>query len=281
MAPQMRKTARQMRLAAELREIRESRGKSRREVFEALGWSESKMSRIESAKIGISEEDLVSLLDLYGGVDNAHRAALLELGRQASRRGWYSSYDDVFQTAFPVLEDESTAMWLWDPNIVPGLLQTTAYTRALLAAGSARDPQTAERRVEARKHRQAILVRPQPPVIEVFIGEPVLHWQVGGPGVLREQLLALWDLPTKMPNVSVQVVPFSAGSHYGLEGPLTIFSFEGGAEIGYTETGLGSGTYLESAADLAEINLRRESIQTAALTPQQSAEKIARAADAI
>src|SRR5690606_17734680 len=130
-------------------------------------------------------------------------------------------------------------------------------------------------------HRRAILQRPDPPRIHAIIGEPVLRWLVGGREVMREQLLELWDLPHKHPNITIQVVPFSAGEHYGLDGTLTIFFFEEGGAIGHVESILGGGTYLESAADLEEIRLRREGIEAAALSPQKSADMIRDAADAI
>lgn len=281
MAPQTQRTARQIRLAAELRAIRAERGKTQAEVYETLGWSAARMSRIESGQVKIGPDDLNELLDLYGDIDPGRRVALLELASKAGRRGWSASYSDVFPSAFPTFEEEALGMWVWDPNVVTGLLQTAAYTRALVSAGSARDPQAAERRVEARRLRRAILDRETPPTIEAFVGEPALRWQVGGRDVMREQLLELWDVATRREDITVRVVPFSAGAHFGLDGPLTIFLFEHDAQIGYTETGLGGATYLESATDLEEITLRRESIENAALSPQQSAELIKDIADAI
>jgi transcriptional regulator with XRE-family HTH domain len=266
-----------MRLAGELKALRTTRGLQQRDVCDALQWSPTKMSRIESGQVRLSREDLELLLDLYGGVDDGRRERFLQLANDSGRRGWYSSYDDVFSTAFPGLEDEAQSIWIYEPDVVPGLLQTTAYTRALVSAGMSRDPQSAQRRVEARRHRRAILDRPAPPTVQAFIGEPVLLWQVGGPQVLREQLLELWQFATTAPNVTVQVVPFSSGE--GLNGPLTVFSFEGGTEIGHAETGFGGGTYLESAADLGQIRLAREGIERHALTQQESADLIATAAD--
>lgn len=278
MPPQPR-TARQMRLGGELKKLREERRMTQKQVVNSFqpAWPTSKISRIESGQVSITDEDLAALLDLYG-LGSAQRAAMMELAAGAQRRGWYASYQDVFKGPFPGLLDEASEILWYEDNHVPGMLQTQAYMRSLMSESpSAEDPGfSIDRRVQARLAQQSILSRPNPPTIEYIIGEPALSWLVGGPQVMREQLLTIWEVAQATRRV--RVLPFSAGAHAGLNGPLQVFRFGEDHEIAYTE-GHAGGVYLESASELLAINERWEDLQGKALPPQASAEFLARAAD--
>lgn len=278
MPPIKRPSVRLTHLGNELKRLREEAGTSLEEVKDATGISTPTLSRIEHAKTTISPETVGALVELYGRSDL--KSDLVDLAKTAEKRGWWHSYRDVFKGAYVGFEYEADGIWTFEPLVVPGLCQTPDYMRALIQASPSPVPdETEDRRVEARTTRQSNLFsRRKPPEMAFVVGEAVLHQLVGGADVMRQQLVHLWDM-SQRPNVTVLVVPFVAGAHYGLEGGFTILSFnEISMKIGYEE-GPGGDIYLESQAELAGINLRRESILKAALSPIESAEMLRDFAD--
>lgn len=272
---QRRPTVRGLQLGRALMEIREDRNLTRKEVGEALSWSAAKISRAENAITPPSAEDVESALDLYGGVTFEDRAALIQLARDAGKRGWWAAFKDVFRGGYPGFEDEASRLRTYEPLLIPGLLQTQDYIRAVTAASPSRskDPAEAseilEKRVKARITRQALLGRPDAPEMHFLIGEAALRQEIGGPDVMRRQIGALWEASTK-PNITIQIVPFSAGAHCGLDGPFVLMDYApGNMRIAYTE-GHGGGLYLESESDLAEMNDRWKGILSVALSSQDS-----------
>ncbi len=207
-------TTRRRRLAAELRRLRERAGLTGDEAAERLGWSGSKISRIETHRIGVKPADLGKLLDLYG-VDSSRRKELTTFARESSRAGSLESaaaglpadYADYLSA-----EDEARSIWNWDPVVVPGLLQTEAYARAVMAGYQSMyrpSPGQGERRIELRRLRQQLLTRDPPVELSVVIDESVLHRRFGPRAIMHEQMLQLADL-SELPNVQVQVLPLSA-----------------------------------------------------------------------
>lgn len=270
-----RPTVRSLQLARRLKDLREERGLAAKDVAEALRWSVAKVSRVENAVIGISVEDVEAALDLYGGLDHVERADLLQLARDAGKRGWWAAFKDVFKGAYPGLEDQASRLRTYEPLLIPGLLQTHDYIRAVTAAAppKSKDPDTAqellEQRVKARIARQSLLSRPDAPKMHFLIGEAALRQQVGGPDVMRKQIAALWEASTK-PNITIQIVPFSGGAHCGMDGPFVVMDFAAAQmRIAYTE-GHGGGLYLESESDLVEMEARWEGILGVALSSQDS-----------
>ena len=207
-------TIRRRRLAAELRRLRERAGLTGDEAAEHLGWSGSKISRIETHRIGVKPADLSKLLELYQ-VDLSHREELTRFARESSRAGSLESavaglpadYADYLSA-----EDEAYSIWIWDPVVVPGLLQTEAYARAAIAGYQSMyhpSPGHAERRIALRRLRQQLLTREPPVNLSVVLDESVLSRRFGDRTTMHEQMLRLAEL-SELPNVQVQVLPLGA-----------------------------------------------------------------------
>jgi transcriptional regulator with XRE-family HTH domain len=197
------------RLAAELRRLRERTGLTGEEVAHQLGWSGSKVSRIELHRIGVKRNDVRDLLDLYG-VTDTHRNELLALADESKQRNWLEvvtanlapEHAEYFHA-----EAEARSIWNWEPQVVPGLLQTPEYARAVIQLWLKMFPgpqKEADRRVEARLVRQQLLTRDPPLELSVVIDESVLHRRFGDRAVMHQQLLRLAEA-SELPNVSVRI----------------------------------------------------------------------------
>ena len=186
---------RRRRLAAELRRLRNGNDFSIDDVAGTLKWPTSKISRIENRQVGISTRDLRKMLDLYQVKDQSYRDGLLEIARRATERGWWQSYTGgVVSSSYANLiglEAEAATIRTYEPELVPGLLQTADYARAVIRAGRPADTsQEIDRRVEVRLERQEILVRsePAPPKMSVVLNEGVLLRRVGSAEIMRAQI---------------------------------------------------------------------------------------------
>jgi transcriptional regulator with XRE-family HTH domain len=204
-------TVRRRRLAAELRRLRTSTGKTAEDVARVLGWSKAKISRYELAQGGLKPADVSRLLVFYG-VEGSHRDQLLALAEEATYKGWWESYSDILtdgHLAFIGLEAEATKILEWQINVVPGLLQTEQYARQVLSGFgevAAISPAAIQRRLETRLTRQQILTRDEPLEYVALLDESVLHRERGGPSVMRAQLQRLVDV-SKLRNVTIQILP--------------------------------------------------------------------------
>ncbi|WP_344835050.1 helix-turn-helix transcriptional regulator [Actinocorallia longicatena] len=271
-----RPTVRGRRLARELRRLRELQGLTLQDVADRLGWSRATVSRLETGQT--RPRDVAELLDLYG-VPSPDRDALLTLSREARQMGWWTAYVDVFNGTYVGLEDESSEIRAWDAQLIHGLLQTEAYMRAVIEAGrmlpSAAD---VERRMHARKQRQALLDRDGAPKLHVVLDEAAIRRPIGGEEVMRDQLSHL-ATAAERPNVTIQVLPYAQGAHAGLDGRFTILSFSDPADpdIAYVEGTMGD-VYVESAEAITQHRNRFERIENEALSPAQSVRLIAEAA---
>ncbi|MEO3812721.1 helix-turn-helix transcriptional regulator [Sphaerisporangium sp. B11E5] len=265
-----RPTVRARRLARELRRLREQQGLTLQEVADRLDWSRARLSRIETTQTRPHHGDVSDLMDLYG-VTSPDRDALITLAREIRRRGWWTSYLDVFSGSYVALEDEASCIRTWDPQLIHGLLQTPDYSRAIIRAGlMTADDGEVDRRVAARRERQTLLSRDRAPDLHMIVDEAVIRRLVGGPEVRRAQLVALTDHAVR-PNVTVQVVPFMAGEHPGVDGPFTILSFPDPADpdITYIEGTMGD-VYLESVEDCVKHRQRFDGISAKAMSPEDS-----------
>jgi hypothetical protein len=239
-----------------------------------LGWSVSKLYRLENGRSRISTDDLVDMLDLYG-VRSPRREALVQLGRDARRRGWWTAYTDIFTGSFIAMEAEASSVRV-NAHVVPGLFQTPGYAHAVITGtrpsiGS----EEAERRVAARTARQdALFGRTEPPEIHVILDEAVLHRQVGGPAVMTQQLEALAETAA-WPQVTLQVLPYTAGANAGMDGHFVILAFETAEDppIAYVE-GLMGDVYIEAAEEVDRFSLAWTLLTAQALDPAESATKI-------
>jgi transcriptional regulator with XRE-family HTH domain len=222
-------TARGRRLRHELRRLREEAGLTHSEVARRLDWSASKLSRIETGQSRVQTGDVRDLLGAYGVTDEATAEALVQLAREARRRGWWTRYTDVLGSGTYVgLEADASALHTYESMFVPGLLQTEDYARAIIRADLAKpDPETLERRLAARMARQEILSRPDPPQIWAVLDESVVGRPVGGPAVMRAQLQYLIEVSNR-PNtpLTLQVLPLTVGAHPGMNGPFVILEFQ-------------------------------------------------------
>jgi len=271
-------TVRHRRLARELRIARERAGLSREQAARSLGCDPSKLSRVEGAKVRPKLGDVENMLDLYG-VPSPDRDALLQLARDARKRGWWTTFGGVLDGAYVGLEDEATSIFSWQPQRIPGLLQTEDYARAVLTASpriptSPTDPNErwwrVEEHVRARMARQLLLTRPTPPTFHAVLGEGALRLQVGGPAAHRRQLERLLEA-TELPNVTLQVLPFTVGAHAGMDGSFVLLRFADpdDPDVVYIE-GQEGDVYPESAEQLARIRLAEERLVEAALSPEES-----------
>lgn len=269
---------RQLRLSNELKRLRREARCSQKDVRAATGISEPNLSRIENARLTITPADVERILELYGA-PVAVRAELVRIAEEASRHGLWQGAADIWPSGFVSLEIDATGIFTFELALVPGLLQIPEYYRALIRASEngSQDPTEIERKVAGRIGRQALMSRENPPLLHAVIGETVVRQMVGGPEVMRKQLLALAEV-SERPNVTLQVVPLTVGAFPGLDGPFTILDFATyDMQIGYTE-GPGGHIYLESALDLSRINVRREGVLKAALSPSESADLLMQAA---
>jgi transcriptional regulator with XRE-family HTH domain len=209
-------TVRGRRLAGELRRLRERAGMTGDEVAQRLGWSNSKVSRIELHRIGIKQADLRMLLDLYG-VKEPHRSELQALARESRQKGRLERVTAELPAKYAEhlhREADAESLSFWDPQVVPGLFQTEDYTRELMLGWQSMfvlPPSDIDRRLEARLVRLQILTRDPPPELSMVIDESVLHRRYGGSSVMRDQLEKLIDM-SELPNVALHILPLD-GSH--------------------------------------------------------------------
>jgi transcriptional regulator with XRE-family HTH domain len=205
---------RRRRLGLELRALREATGMSGEDAAKQLGWSTSKLSRIEIGRNPPKPADLIKLLDLCGVTDQVQRDELGVLLREAKRKGWWQLYSDIPYSTFIGLEAEAASMLTYE-QVIPGLFQTEDYARAIIAGTiPAVDPDVLEERVEVRLTRQGVLTKERPIEVRAVLDEVCVRRVVGGPDVMRGQISRLLTL-ARLPNVIIQVLPFSVGAHPG------------------------------------------------------------------
>jgi hypothetical protein len=278
MPPRYIPSVRARRHARSLRAFREQAGLGVTAAAARLGWSQGKVSHIESARNKPNERDVELMLNLYG-VGSPDREAILSLAREAEDRGWWTDYIDVLNGPYVALEDAAAEIGNWAPQVIPGLLQTQDYAREIIKAGELGETSDIERRLQARMVRQTLLTREDsPPNLHVVLDEAVLGRPIGGSAMMREQLHRLASEAGR-PNVTIQVLPQSAGTHCGLEGSLIVLGFAEPADpdVAYAEGFFGV-VYMESPQQVAHCRLAFERICEAALDPDDSLSLISAAA---
>lgn len=272
-------TVRRRRLASELRRLREAAGFTIDEVGEKLECSASKISRIETGHVGVTPRDVRDMLELYT-IDDDQREALVQLAREARKKGWWHAYNEVFTGAFVGLESDASSLRAHQALLIPGLLQTEDYTRVVIRAiRPDHGEEEIERRVAARMTRQKLLSDAQPPEYWAIIDEAVLHRMVGGTEIMRAQLLRLLQMAV-LPHVTLQVVPFGAGAHAGMEGPFLILGFpeQADPDVVYVENTT-TGSYLEEPSDVYRYTLMFDHLRAAALNPTDTLLMVEQAAN--
>ncbi|MFG3057531.1 helix-turn-helix domain-containing protein [Streptomyces sp. NPDC048231] len=261
-------------LGSHLRRLREARGITREQAGYSIRASESKISRMELGRVSFKTRDVGDLLTLYGIIDEAERASLLSLAKEANVAGWWHSYSDVLPNWFPTyvgLEGAAHLIRSYEVQFVHGLLQTEAYAHAVVARGM-RGASVADidRRVALRLERQKYLVAENAPEFHVVLDEAALRRPYGDRQVMRGQLQHLIDI-SEHPNVRLQIMPFSFGGHSGESGSFTILSFSESdlSDVVYMEQ-LSSALYLDKREDVAQYESAMKQLQQDSPGPDES-----------
>ncbi|MEV5846657.1 helix-turn-helix transcriptional regulator [Streptomyces sp. NPDC051985] len=273
---------RRRKLGAELRMLRTGAGLTSGEAARLVGWHQSKVSRIETGASGVKPADVRLLLDAYGVVEGQLRELLLVLAGSedtAGRHHWWHAYRGVLPPAyrdFISLESQAGAMRTLETLVVPGLLQTPEYARAVTrVAADGLDDEALDALVEVRLARQDVLRNDPPLELSAVLDEAVLRREVGGPGVMTRQLARLVEA-ARLPQVRLQVLPFAAGAHIGITGPFVIFSFPSTSDLDVVVLDqLTSSLYLERKEDLQAYAEAFNTLQIHALSPEDSLDYIA------
>ncbi|WP_035858777.1 helix-turn-helix domain-containing protein [Cryptosporangium arvum] len=271
-------TVRRRRIARELRHLREKAGMTLEQAARQLDMSRSNLSRIETAQIGIKPRDVRAALALYG-VTGEDSEPLIEIARGAQQRGWWQNYGDVLPAWFEFyvgLEAEAVRVSTYEAEAVPGLLQTEAYAREAFRATAGDDD--VDRKVAARLRRQDLLRGESPAEFSVVLNEAVLLRPFGGVTVMCEQLEYIVEL-SALPNVTIQVLPFSVGGHPAMTTPYVILSFPDPDDnsVVYLDN-LTVGIALEEPDQVEGYTLVHQKLVGIALTPEQSVQRIRDAA---
>jgi transcriptional regulator with XRE-family HTH domain len=221
-------TVRRMLVGARLRRLRTDLGLSRDEAAQAIRASEWKIHRLENGQVGFKDRDIVDLLGLYQVTDPTEVAEFLTLAREANTPGWWQHYGDVLPSWFRTyvdLEQAATLIRTYEGQFVPGLLQTDDYMRAVVRGAHLEESaEEVGRRVRLRMARQILLTRQDPPRLWAVVDEAALRRPVGGREVMRGQLERLIDA-AKLPNVTLQILPFAVGAHAAMGSAFSILRF--------------------------------------------------------
>jgi transcriptional regulator with XRE-family HTH domain len=274
--PKFTATARLKRLGAALRSLRAASDLKVDQVATSLGWSGSKVSRIETAKQVVSPDDVRKLVALYEvGPDEIEK--YVAVARQARQRDWWHKYDDVLPEWFEGylgLEAEASKISTYESDLVPGLLQTERYAAAVLSAFPLRTtPEEMERAVDLRRARQDRLSDINPLTLDVVISETVLRRAIGGTDVMREQLEHLATMAER-PNIILRLLPFASGQHPGINGSFSVLEFDPDDGRIVTVETLTSTLYIEKTREVGIYRLAFDLIRSAALGPDEMADMI-------
>ncbi|MFP5068097.1 helix-turn-helix domain-containing protein [Pseudonocardia nantongensis] len=269
-------TARRIVLGTHLRRLREQAGIKRSDAAYSIRGSDSKMSRLESGKVGFKPRDVEDLLTMYGIGDEAEREQVVAMAADSNESGWWARYTDVVPgwfEDFVGLEASASRILSYELLFVPGLLQTESYARATVSGGrpdlSPADRDAVEKRLEVRMRRQRILHRKDAPTFWVVLDEAVLHRPVGGPGVLGAQIDHLLEL-SALPNVIIQLLPWDL-SGYAAEHAFAMLRFAEPElpDLVYLEELTGA-TYLDKRADVELYGRSMDRLMVDALNPERS-----------
>jgi transcriptional regulator with XRE-family HTH domain len=265
-------------LGAQLRRLREEAKVTTEQAADAIEVTASTLRRIESGKVGIKGPALNALLDKYRVEDEELRETLLSMAREGKARGWWAKYSDLPQVYRQYIGLESAAEEIQDFQtiVVPGLLQTEAYARAMTSSGARKPtPEAVQQNVTVRMERQKLVTEGKLRLVAVM-DEAVLHRQIGGPEVMHHQLTAMLDL-AKLRNVTIQVIPFKEGAYASMLSSFAILNLPAGPNVVYIE-GLTGDLYAEGDEVQRCLTVLNE-LRASALSPSASLEMIKRIRD--
>ena len=265
-------TVRRRRLGAELRRLREQKGLTAEEVAQQLLVSQSKISRLENGRRSISQRDVRDLCGVYGVEDVRIVESLMQMAKESRQQGWWHAFGDIPYSVYIGLETEAASLRVFEPQVVPGLLQTPAYAAAMIAGNLPEaTPEQVDKRVSVRMRRQERITDPEGPLrMWAVVDEAALCRRVGDDQVMREQLLRLVEV-SHLPHVTVQVLPFDVGAHPGLSGQFAVLEFTDttDATVVYLE-GVNSDLYLEKDTDVQAYSVMYEHLRAQALSAEQT-----------
>jgi hypothetical protein len=260
-------------LGTQLRRLREARGITAAAAGHAIHASHAKICRMELGRVGFRERDVTELLTFYGITDDQERRAFLTLVRRANVPGWWHQYSNILPSWFEMylgLEQASAVIRTYEPQLVPGLLQTHEVARAVIRLGnpglSAAD---IERRVTLRMTRQEVLTQPRAPNLWAVLDEAAL-WRLDGRSAMREQIQHLIEM-AELPNITLQVMPFYSGAHAAVGGSFSILRFTEPdlPDIVYLEQ-LTSALYLDKSEDVEHYLMVMDRLCVQAKSPSET-----------
>ncbi|MGH3822617.1 MAG: helix-turn-helix domain-containing protein [Pseudonocardiaceae bacterium] len=265
-------TVRRRQLAMELVRLRGQAGKTQQDAAEWLDIRDTGISKIETAKQLPSVAQLRSLFQLYQ-VGSPHADYLLQLRRESAQRGWWVEYGKTVPNWFADyigMETAAAETWSYESEFIPGLLQIAEYTEAVSYALEPTDsPEEIQRIVRLRADRQRRLTSEEPLILRAVINEAALRRAVGGPEVMRAQLVHLAEV-AKLPNVTVQVLAFSAGAHRGMPGSFAALRFpEESMNTVYLEI-YGGALYVEDAPTVASYVEKFQALADQSLNKEET-----------
>ncbi|GAA2011356.1 helix-turn-helix transcriptional regulator [Nocardiopsis rhodophaea] len=265
-------TVRHRRLSAELKRLREEAGVTVDRAAEALGSYRTKIHRIERGEWKrLKEADIRTLAHLYGVTDPAKQDALVAMAKQAKDKGWWVRYSDVLGPGTYIsLEAEASAIRFYSGMLVPGLLQTPDYAKAVIVGSGTADEAVVERRLEARLMRQKILTQNDRPQIHTIVDEAALCRMVGGTETMRAQLHHLARL-NEQGIAEIQVLTNTAGAHQAMTGQFIILDFESPDQspVVFIDISL-DGLLMEEPHDIERYKTKYDSLRQTALSPKDS-----------
>ena len=271
------------RLRTELRRARLDADLTQEQVAAAMDWSLSKLIRIENGTVGISTNDLKAILAHYKITDDGRTAEMLALSRGARERSWWSAYRDASPRLIQLIEYESASFIIrnFQPMLIPGLLQTGEYAATMIRN---LDPQATDQvvnlAVEMRTKRQQLLQQPETPLMVFIVDEAAVRRLVGGQQAMRRQIQRVLDESDK-PTVTIEIVPFSAGAHPGMQGPFMLFEFPDAADDDalYLEGPSESRWNRDDPEEILSFRERFEVLRGLSLGPQGSRDLLSRLLD--
>jgi transcriptional regulator with XRE-family HTH domain len=264
-------TVRGRQLARELRHLREGAGMTGEQAAAKMSWEQSKISRMETAKMRITSGEVMELCETYG-VQGDKRDQLVLLARNARQRDWWREYSDYVKKGFIdflAFEAEARTSSGYEAQVIPGILQCEEYARAILLGTEKRRSDEVDHGVEVRLKRQQRVTQTEDPLeIWAVIDEAVLHRVIEPPGVMAAQLKHLLDL-SELGNVSIQVLPYRAGIHAAIDGPFVLLTFDGYPDLLYIEHLVGC-VYLEKPAETDRGRIIFDHLRSAAFNTGDS-----------
>ncbi|MEV4947648.1 helix-turn-helix transcriptional regulator [Streptomyces sp. NPDC053755] len=272
MASTVNPTVRRRRLGQELRRLREQKNMTAEQVAERLLVSQSKISRLENGRRSISQRDVRDLCGVYEVEDERVVESLMQMAKDSRQQGWWHAFGDIPYSVYIGLETDAESLRVYEPQIIPGLLQTRGYAEAVIRGALPEStPADIDKRVTVRTRRQDRIKDEERPLrLWAVIDEGALRREVGNRQLMIEQLEHLVE-QSHLPHVTVQVLPFEMGAHPGISGHYAILEFPDTSDssVVYIE-GVTSDLYLEKAQDVAKYSVMYEHLRAQALNVEQT-----------